>query len=42
VAEIRWEKDKKTNQHKVDIENFAAYPAKMINVNVKIPEAPNK
>ncbi len=37
AARIRWEKDKKTNQHKVDIENFATYPAKLINVNVKTP-----
>jgi hypothetical protein len=36
AAQIRWEKDKKTNQHKVDIENFATYPAKLTNVKVKI------
>ena len=36
AAHIRWEKDKKTNQHRVDIENFATYPAKLINVKMKI------
>jgi hypothetical protein len=36
AAHIRWEMDKKTNQHKVDIENFATYPAKLTNVKVKI------
>jgi len=36
AAHIRWEKDKKTNQHKVDIENFATYPAKLTDVTVKI------
>ena len=35
AAHIRWEMDKKTNQHKVDIENFATYPAKLISVEVK-------
>ena len=36
AAHIRWERDKKTNQYKVDIENFATYPAKLVDVNVKI------
>jgi hypothetical protein len=40
MAQIRWEKDKKTNQHKVDIENFATYPAKLTNVKVKILGGP--
>ena len=40
MAQVRWEKDKKTNQHKVDIENFATYPAKLTNVKVKILGVP--
>ena len=41
AAHIRWELDKKTNQHKVDIENFATYPAKLTNVKVKILGGPH-
>jgi hypothetical protein len=39
AAHIRWEKDKTTNQYKVDIENFATYPAKLVNVKLEIPGA---
>ena len=41
AAHIRWEKDKKTNQYKVDIENFATYPAKLTNVKMNIPGGAN-
>jgi hypothetical protein len=36
AAHIKWERDKKTKQYKVEIENFATYPAKLVDVNVKI------
>ncbi len=32
AAQIRWKKDKKTNQYQVEIENFATYPAKLMGV----------
>jgi hypothetical protein len=41
AAEIRWLKDKKTNQHNVEIENFATYPVKMTEVKVKMPGGAN-
>lgn len=36
AAQIRWTMDKKTEQHKVEIENFATYPAKMVNVKMNV------
>lgn len=34
AAQIRWENDKKTGRQKVEIENFATYPAKLVNVKL--------
>ena len=35
AARITWDNDKKTNQERVEIENFGTYPAKLTNVTVK-------
>ncbi len=32
AAQIRWKLDKKKNQHRIEVEDFATYPAKMVNV----------
>ncbi|MBS1792810.1 MAG: hypothetical protein JSS81_03090 [Acidobacteria bacterium] len=32
AAQIRWRKDKKSNEYQVEIENFATYPARLIGV----------
>jgi hypothetical protein len=34
AAQIRWNKDKKTNENKIEIENFATYPAKLVDVKM--------
>lgn len=35
AARIRWVTDKKTNQQQVEIENFATFPAKLLNVTMQ-------
>ena len=35
AAQIRWKKDKKSNQYQVEIENFATYPAKLMGVSLR-------
>jgi hypothetical protein len=32
AAQIRWKRDKKTDQYQVEIENFATYPARLLGV----------
>lgn len=36
AARIRWDKDESSRQHHVEIENFATYPAKLVNVRMNI------
>lgn len=36
AAQIRWNKEQKTGQHQVEIENFATYPAKLVNVKMNV------
>lgn len=36
AAQIRWNKDQKTGEHQVEIENFATYPAKLVNVKMNV------
>ena len=35
AAQIRWKLDKKTNQHRIEIDDFATFPAKMVNVKAQ-------
>lgn len=36
AAQVRWITDKKTNGNKIEIENFATYPAKLLNVKANV------
>ena len=35
AAQIRWRKDKKSDQYQVEIENFATYPARLMGVQLR-------
>lgn len=36
AAQVRWITDKKTNGNKIEIENFATYPAKLVNAKANV------
>ena len=35
AAQIRWDRDKKSNQYVVEIENFGTFPARLMGVNLR-------